>query len=229
MVPTPMKKLLSLPPNVVGVFHKVTALSQDEYYCTSDPAGVKLGSGGGTAWLLASAKADEAPEANFDEWLAQEKRILLHAGGQSRRLPAYAPSGKVLTPIPVFRWTRGQCIDQTLLSLQMPLYQNIMRKAPKSLRTLIASGDVLLRATEALQPIPEADVVCYGLWADPAQSSHHGVFVMNRNTPTKLDFMLQKPTTEEQGRLLPTHLMLMDIGVWLLSDKAVKRLSLIHI
>lgn len=219
-----MKKLLSLPPNVVGVFHKVTALSQDEYYCTSDPAGVKLGSGGGTAWLLASAKADEAPEANFDEWLAQEKRILLHAGGQSRRLPAYAPSGKVLTPIPVFRWTRGQCIDQTLLSLQMPLYQNIMRKAPKSLRTLIASGDVLLRATEALQPIPEADVVCYGLWADPAQSSHHGVFVMNRNTPTKLDFMLQKPTTEEQGRLLPTHLMLMDIGVWLLSDKAVKRL-----
>lgn len=83
---------------------------------------------------------------------------------------------------------------------------------------------MLLRATEALQPIPEADVVCYGLWADPAQSSHHGVFVMNRNTPTKLDFMLQKPTTEEQGRLLPTHLMLMDIGVWLLSDKAVKRL-----
>ncbi len=220
-----MKKLLSLPPNVVGVFHKVTELSRDEYYCTSDPAGVKLGSGGGTAWLLASAHADEAPEADFSEWLAREKRILLHAGGQSRRLPAYAPSGKVLTPIPVFRWTRGQRIDQTLLSLQLPLYRDIMRKAPAGLRTLVASGDVLLRATEPLQPIPaDADVVCYGLWADPAQASHHGVFVMDRTTPTKLDFMLQKPSTQEQSQLLPTHLMLMDIGVWLLSDKAVSRL-----
>ncbi len=219
-----MKKLLSLPPNVVGSFHHLTGLSKKEYYCTSDPANQKLGSGGGTAWLLASAQADEAPEADFNQWLAQEKRILLHAGGQSRRLPAYAPSGKVLTPIPVFRWARGQRIDQTLLDLQMPLYESIMQNAPQGLRTLIASGDVLLRAKEPLQEIPDADVVCYGLWADPTQASHHGVFMMNRNSPTQLDFMLQKPSTEQQAQLMPTHLMLMDIGVWLLSDKAVQRL-----
>ncbi len=219
-----MKKLLSLPPNVVGSFHQITGLSPKEYYCTSDPANQKLGSGGGTAWLLASAQADEAPSADFDQWLAREKRVLLHAGGQSRRLPAYAPSGKVLTPIPVFRWARGQRFDQTLLDLQMPLYESILQKAPQGLRTLIASGDVLLRAKEPLQEIPDADVVCYGLWADPTQASHHGVFLMNRNTPGQLDFMLQKPTTEQQAQLMPTHLMLMDIGVWLLSDKAVQRL-----
>lgn len=219
-----MKKLLSLPPNVVGAFHHITGLSPKEYFCTSDPADHKLGSGGGTAWLLNAAHADEAPNQDFNTWLAQEKRILLHAGGQSRRLPAYAPSGKVLTPIPVFRWARGQQIDQTLLDLQLPLYSEIMRKAPQSLHTLVASGDVLLRATEPLQEIPEADVVCYGLWADPAQASHHGVFMMNRQSPTSLDFMLQKPSTDEQAQLMQTHLMLMDIGVWLLSDKAVERL-----
>ena len=38
-------------------------------------------------------------------------------GGQSRRLPAYAPAGKLLMPIPVFRWSRGQRLDQTLLDL----------------------------------------------------------------------------------------------------------------
>ena len=43
-----------------------------------------------------------------------------------------------------------------------------MRKAPDSLHTLIASGDVYLRNSEPLQEIPEADVVCYGLWVDPA-------------------------------------------------------------
>ena len=219
-----MKKLLSLPPNVAGCFHTISRHSRDEYYCTSDPVGEKLGSGGGTAWLLQSCHEAEAPETDFFRWLQQEKRILLHAGGQSRRLPAYAALGKVLTPIPVFRWARGQRIDQTLLDLQIPLYEQIMRQAPASSRLLIASGDVYIRTTEPLQDIPEADVVCYGLWADPALAAGHGVFFMNREQPESLDFMLQKPTAAEQARLLPTHFSLMDIGVWILSERAVRKL-----
>lgn len=209
-----MKKLLSLPPNLVESFHEISGLSHDEYFCTCDPVGTKIGSGGGTAWLL-----KEAERAGFLK--DGEKRILLHAGGQSRRLPGYASSGKVLTPVPVFRWARGQRIDQTLLDLQMPLYESIMQKAPASLRTLIVSGDVMLRATEPLQDIPEADVVCYGLWADPVLCSHHGTFLMNRQSPTELDYMLQKPSTDTQAALMPTHLTLMDIGVWILSDRAL--------
>lgn len=219
-----MKKLLSLPPNVVEYFHDITNKSKEEYFCTSDPVGRKLGSGGGTAWLLEAARENEAPQVEMSEWIGREKRVLLHAGGQSRRLPAYAPCGKVLTPVPVFRWARGQRINQNLLELQMPLYESILQKAPDGIHTLVASGDVLLRATEPLQEIPDADVVCYGLWADPVQSSHHGVFMMNRNRPDELDFMLQKPSPAEQAKLLPTHLSLMDIGVWLLSDRAVERL-----
>ena len=103
-----MKYLLSMPPNACGVFHELTRQSREKVYVTADPAHRKLGSGGGTAWLLASAHADEGGGLDFADWLASDKRILLHAGGQSRRLPAYAPSGKVLTPIPVFRWERGQ-------------------------------------------------------------------------------------------------------------------------
>lgn len=217
-----MKKLLSLPPNVVGSFHDITGLSRAEYFCTSDPVNQKLGSGGGTVWLLQNAFTAENSTQDFSTWLSQEKRILLHAGGQSRRLAAYAPSGKVLTPIPVFRWARGQRVDQSLLDMQLPLYEMIMQKAPQSLHTLIASGDVFLRATQPLQTIPEADVVCYGLWATPEQISHHGVFMMNRENPTALDFMLQKPSTEKQAELMQTHFALMDIGVWLLSDKAIE-------
>lgn len=218
-----MRTLLSLPPNLVESFHKVTGLSEEQFFCTSDPIGAKLGSGGGTTWLLeACCEADQSAE--FDQWLGRERRILLHAGGQSRRLPCYAPSGKILTPVPIFRWERGQSIDQTLLDLQLPLYEEILEKAPQSLHTLIASGDVLLRATAPLQAIPEADVVCYGLWADPTLCSHHGVFFMDRKHPEQLDFMLQKPTIEAQSQLMQTHYSLMDIGVWLLSDKAVRLL-----
>lgn len=41
-----MKKLLSLPPNLVNSFHKITKVDVDEWFCTSDPVGARLGSGG---------------------------------------------------------------------------------------------------------------------------------------------------------------------------------------
>ncbi len=217
-----MKKLLSLPPNLVECFHELLHADRQEWFCTSDPVGSKLGSGGGTTWLLEACRKDEGcNDMPLEEWLKREKRILLHAGGQSRRLPAYAPSGKVLTPVPVFRWKRGQRLTQNLLSLQLPLYRQIMERAPESLHTLIASGDVYIRTDRPLQDIPEADVVCYGLWADPSLAKNHGVFVADRRTPDRLKFMLQKPTVEELGNLMQQHLFLMDIGIWLLSDRAV--------
>ena len=86
-----MKKLLSLPPNLVGCFHDITGLPANEWFCTSDPVGRKLGSGGGTTNLLLDAyKACSAnalgsngreilSSSQFSSWLASEKRILLHA------------------------------------------------------------------------------------------------------------------------------------------------------
>jgi hypothetical protein len=96
-----LKKLLSLPPNLVDAFHDVTGLSSDEYFCTCDPVGHRLGSGGGTSWLLMEAMRGDGAR-DFGEWLSKDKRILIHAGGQSKRLPSYAVSGKVLMPLPVF-------------------------------------------------------------------------------------------------------------------------------
>lgn len=219
-----MKKLLSLPPNLVGCFHDITGYSRDEWFCTNDPVGCKLGSGGGSTWLLEEAYRNEAIGMSMDEWLASDKRLLLHAGGQSRRLPAYAPSGKILTPIPVYRWERGQRLKQDLLSLEIPLYKRIMDIAPESMHTMIVSGDVLIRATEPLQKIPEADVVCYGLWLGPEIAKDHGVYVLSRSNPTTLKCMLQKPSVDTLSHLLKEHFYLTDIGIWLFSDKAVKLL-----
>lgn len=219
-----MKKLLSLPPNLVSCFHDVTGLSHDEWFCTNDPVGRKLGSGGGSTWLLEACHDKTSCGKTFDEWLSSDKRLLLHAGGQSRRLPAYAPSGKVLTPIPVFRWERGQKLSQNLLSLQVPLYERIMSYAPDNIHTMIVSGDVYIRATQPLQPLPDADVICYGLWLGPEIAKDHGVFVAKKDTPSVLECMMQKPSVKTLGELLKDHFYLTDIGVWLLSDKAVRLL-----
>ena len=97
-----MKKLLSLPPHLVTAFHQVTGHDKEQWFCSNDPVGRKLGSGGGTAWLLRQCYEHENSGEHFAQWLSKEKRIILHAGGQSRRLPAYAWEIKVLP---------GQCID----------------------------------------------------------------------------------------------------------------------
>ena len=225
-----MKKLLSLPPNLVRkgekggtIFHQITELPEEEYFCTCDPEGHRIGSGGGSAWLLMEAFR-QSRKAQFDEWLSSEKRILLHAGGQSRRLPSYAPSGKILTPIPVFRWERGQRLSQDLMSLQLPLYEKMMNMAPKGLNTMIVSGDVLIRTNQPLGPVPQADVVVYGLWLDASVAKNHGVFVSDRRTPQVLKQMLQKPSVEELHQLQKNHYYLTDIGVWILSDRAIRLL-----
>ena len=220
-----MKKILSLPPNLVDCFHDVTGLSHDEFFCTCDPIGHRLGSGGGTTWALQQAWHADNSGQSFPDWLSHEKRIILHAGGQSRRLPAYAVSGKILTPVPVFRWERGQRLSQTLLDLQLPLYERMMEQAPERLTTMIVSGDVYIRAAERIGAVPDADVVCYGLWLDASIAKNHGVFVSDRRTPTVLKQMLQKPSVERLSELLKDHFYLTDIGIWMLSDRAVQLLA----
>nr|WP_314754382.1 bifunctional fucokinase/fucose-1-phosphate guanylyltransferase [uncultured Prevotella sp.] len=228
-----MKKLLSLPPNLVECFHDITGYDRQEWFCTHDPVNQKLGSGGGSVWLvdryLAERKglSGEKSDTNETSCLSAEERyLLLHAGGQSRRLPSYAPSGKILTPIPVFRWARGQRLSQNLLSLQVPLYEKILNAAPRHLNVMIVSGDVYIRATQPLQPIPDdVDIVCYGLWLGPEIAQNHGVFVSSREHPTEMECMLQKPSVETLSNLQKDHYYLTDIGVWLLSDKAMTALA----
>ena len=78
-----MQKLLSLPPNLIDSFHQLEEVNHTDWFCTSDPVGSKLGSGGGTTWLLQACHQAFAPEETFSKWIGNEKKILLHAGGQS--------------------------------------------------------------------------------------------------------------------------------------------------
>lgn len=215
-----MQTLLSVPENIVSSFNVLEAAKGRDFFVATDPDGRKVGSGGGTAWLLAKHyESSDTPD--FCKYLQSDKKIIIHAGGQSRRLPAYAPLGKVLTPIPVFRWSRGQRLDQNLLDLQLPLFERLMEISSDKCNTLVASGDVLVQYNKLPAELPDADVVCLGIWVDPHLASRHGVFFTPKNNPSQLDFMLQKPSHREIENLSASHLFMMDIGVWLLSDRAV--------
>lgn len=218
---SPVQTLLSVPPALTPVFRELTGHRPEEVFATNDPPEGKLGSGGGTAYLLSEAWK-QTGGGSFDAWRDAGERILLHAGGQSRRLPAYAPAGKALMPVPVFRWSTGQRLDQTLMDLQLPLLKGLLRKAPASLNTLVASGDVLVWNDAQLPEIPEVDVLCVGLWSTPETASRHGVFFTPRAHPEQFETMLQKPSTEEILRRASDYLFLLDVGIWMFSPRAVE-------
>ena len=215
--------LISVPPNTIPHFHQISGLPESNWFVTSDPEGQRIGSGGGTAHVLTEMFHQEEGE-NFETWLGNEKRMIIHAGGQSRRLPAYAPVGKSLLPMPVFRWSRGQQLNQRLIHLQVPLFDRILDKAPDKLNTLVASGDTLIFSGKNIPEIPEADIVCFGLWLEPEKATNHGVFFAKHESPGQMQFMMQKPSIPTIKELIHQYYFLMDIGIWLLSEKAVNLL-----
>ncbi len=215
-----LKKLLTIPPSFKNFGDSYFA-DKNYFFCT-DPASGKVGSGGGTVNLLNEAFKQEAGITDLNAWLEKDSRLIIHAGGQSRRAPAYAAVGKVFTPMPIFKWKRGQQIDQSLIDLQIPLFEDILNNAPAGLNHLVASGDVLIRTEGALPEIPDADVVCFGLWEQAEKASNFGVFFSEKTSPHELAFTLQKPSPERLQELQPDHLFYIDIGIWLFKPKALK-------
>jgi galactokinase/mevalonate kinase-like predicted kinase len=223
MIPR-IQHLLSLPPAMASSFGDLYGERPGSWFASCDPPGGKLGSGGGVAQLLADAWRAEPAPCPFDKWLGSAKRLALLAGGQSRRLPAYAASGKILMPVPIFRWSHGQRLDQTLLDLQVDDYRRILELGPTAGRVLVASGDVFLRFPEQLPDIPEADIVGFGMLVPPEVASGFGVFFSRRASPGETSFFLQKPAPERTRELAREFAYFVDTGLWLLSRRALDRL-----
>lgn len=215
------KYLLTLPQVAINDFHSLENRAKSSWFCTVDPQGVKVGSGGGTANLLLEAFQNEKLD-DFSAWLCSDKKIVIHAGGESRRLPAYAHTGKILAPIPILRWGRGSALNQNLLDVQSPLLEEIIAQTNSKQNTLVASGDVLVRNRGKLPAIPDADVVCYGIWGTPEKASNHGVFFTPTNGSGEFSFMLQKPDNSQIAANTLSHHYLLDVGIWVLSNRAIE-------
>ncbi|MFH0757031.1 MAG: L-fucokinase [Bacteroidota bacterium] len=220
----PIQKLISLPRQMVSHFHSLEKKDTQTWFCDSDPAEKKVGSGGGTASILASAFRSESFEGSMAEWFPQNKRMVIHSGGESRRLPAYAPYGKSLLPMPVFRWSKGQYIDQKLLDFQAGFYEKILKQAPDAYCTLVGAGDVMFISGDRFNDLPEADVLVFGIWVDDAVASKHGVFFSPREDLDRLAFVKQKPSQEELRAFSRDYFYLMDSGIVLFNAQASLKL-----
>ena len=216
---TDIETLVSLPPAGARLG---LAAAPGAAFAGSDPPDRQLGSGGGTAHLLAEAWRALAPGAAPAAWLAASRKLLIHASGQSRRLPAYAALGKSRLPLPPLAGESGQAPDQTLLSLQQTAFTHLLRHAPASYRVAVACGDTLVRCDRAMPAFPEADVLIVGIPSSPEEASGHGVLFTPARDPGAIEFFLQKPSPDRIRELAADYDFSLDSGVWLLSERAVR-------
>jgi galactokinase/mevalonate kinase-like predicted kinase len=212
--------LLTLPPVAVDHFKSIGGRLGAGWFVCSDPPDRRLGSGGGTAHLLQSAWSATGGEASFKDWLRKSKKLIIHGGGQSRRLPAYAAMGKPFIPIPVMRWSYGQRLNQSLFDLQSDTYNAILHRSPSNTVAMVTNGDVLIGCHEEPPLLPEADVIILGMKVPPEIARHFGVLLVSRERPDTLVRFLQKPSADEIRRASQDYSAMVDTGVWLLSEKA---------
>lgn len=91
-----MQKLLSLPPNLVSAFYELENVDRTEWFCTSDPVGMKLGSGGGTTWLLREWQKERDRKYLAEERIPTEKCIPTEKAFQQRSVFCCMPEDKAV-------------------------------------------------------------------------------------------------------------------------------------
>jgi len=131
-----------------------------EFRVVHDPEGGRVGSGGGTLHALQSLPADAST-------------LLIHAGGESRRLPAWAPEGKLFAPVPVASSTVQPPV---LLDIQLGLY---LRYPWRPGELVVAAGDVYLDFDVASIRRDRGEVCGFAVPASLDEGSRHGVFVFD--------------------------------------------------
>jgi fucokinase len=190
----------------------------------SDPKGRRAGSGSATFLVLDELARRLGTRRRRGSLFERQRVLILHCGGDSRRLPAYAAQGKLFLPLPreVGTWSREKCdtgdgrhggegrpgdLFDLILEDLLPLIARQPREAGGRVggtpdgaarrgRILIASGDVLLGV--AKNPVPDltgAGLTGVAFWADARTGSRHGVYRVGADG--RVTGFLQKPSPAE--------------------------------
>ncbi len=166
----------------------------------TDIDGKRIGSGGSTIECLFRI-------ADLD----RSRVLVIHAGGDSKRLPAYGPAGKIFVPLPG-GGTLFDRIAATFLKLEVEPGQ-----------VVVTSGDALIEFDAASLDLRGSGVVMTGCPVSPTEASRHGVLCAGDGGSLRL--YLQKPPADVQasaGAIGPDGRAILDIGVMAFDAKSAR-------
>ncbi|HKM83784.1 MAG TPA: L-fucokinase [Candidatus Acidoferrum sp.] len=180
-----------------------------------DMDGQRIGSGGSTLHSLACVLQRERPgagPASFEEAeaiLSGLRILIVHAGGDSRRLPAYSHCGKMFVPIPAKGQPSGA---STLFDRLVPAFL----KLPEGSRgqVVVASGDALILFNVSAVELARPGITALGSFASSKDAARHGVFCTAKDGSVR--WYLQKPSLDIQrtaGAINANGKSVLDLGV----------------
>jgi fucokinase len=179
-----------------------TLPEETEFLVVPDPGDTRVGSGSATINALGILGKDR-------EWWKLHRALLVHSGGDSRRLPQYSPVGKLFGVLPSQANPRA---TTTVFDETMTLSASWVDRIPNGL--LVASGDVVLKFDAGQVKWDRPGVTGVAMRLDTETGSHHGVYVVGEDE--QVYTFLQKPSAAQvkaAGGLLAGELVAVDIGL----------------
>lgn len=168
----------------------------------ADLEGKRIGSGGSTLLCLMEILRRERARRGIEltpdsiRTVLSESRILIvHAGGDSRRLPAYAPCGKIFVPLP---GASDSPLPLALFDRLVPSFLALPSGLPGAGQVVVAAGDALIRFDPRSAALTSPGLIALGVQATPEEASRHGVFCLAPDGA--VSHYLQKPSIEAQRR-----------------------------
>ncbi len=164
-----------------------------------DAGGRRIGSGTATlraieAWRRRLARSRR--ETNASDDLRHRRLAIVHSGGDSRRLPAYAAEGKIFAPLPSSDVSPfpaeapGTVFDGVLEDLESFEW-------PAGGGVVICSGDVVLALAAQRLSFSSDGVEAVAMPGPVERGAGHGVFAVERG---RVRAMLQKPDAQTCAR-----------------------------
>lgn len=148
----------------------------------ADPAGKRIGSGGSTLLCLDRLRR---------EGLLRGQRVLiLHSGGDSRRLPDWSALGKIWVPLERPGHGIGPAGMPMLFDLVLAELSRLA--LPASGGVVVASGDAALRLKDERIAFSDRHATVLTFPGDATRAARHGVFVLDR--ARRVRRTLQKPS-----------------------------------
>lgn len=185
----------------------------------SDPEGKRIGSGGSTIISLLevlnreirSGGSDKTDPVIWKKTLEDLRILIIHAGGDSRRLPPYGSCGKIFIPVP---GKSDSFLPMTLFDRLVPIYKALPPGQGNKGQVVVTTGDVLLDFNPAEVKYSYKGITGLGYYSEPEEAKNHGVFCPSQNGQVRL--FLQKPSLQKQkaeGALNRFGQSILDIGV----------------
>lgn len=190
-----------------------------------DPEGKRVGSGGATLNVL-RAIAEEEKSGDF----SGKKILVIHSGGDSKRVPQYSALGKLFSPVP-HKLPDGK--TATLFDEFMAEMSGVAGRIREGM--VLLSGDVLLLFNSLQIDFPGKGAAAVSFKENVETGKNHGVFLMGDDGNVKK--FLHKQTTEtlrQQGAVNQHDAVDIDTGMvrlfltvvtWILMENLLKSVS----